>query len=167
MSEWEDLVTVALLGTDRRPVPEALPASWAGRPGDHSTDPTGVVLAYAARHRAAVRAGARAPTGALPPPAPPFDRQPAPPEAQQELADALAIGSVGHINQALTELVEQGGMAAELWAAAAAAASESPRVDRAALAEALGVRGVWFVERNPSWSRLAATLRTALSGVQR
>jgi hypothetical protein len=167
MSDWEDLVTVALLGTDRRPVPEALPDSWAGRAGDHSANPTGAVLAYAARHRAAVRAGARPPTGALPPPAPPSDCEPAPPEAQQGLADALAIGSVGHINQALSELVEQGGMAVELWAAAAVAAAESPRVDRAALAAALGVRGVWFVERNPSWSRLAATLRTALSGAPR
>jgi hypothetical protein len=28
MSEWEDVVTTGLIGTDRRPVPDALPASW-------------------------------------------------------------------------------------------------------------------------------------------
>jgi hypothetical protein len=163
MSGWEDLVTVALLGTDRRPVPDALPAGWAGRTVDHSTDPTGAVLGYAARHRAAVRAGARWATG--PPPAfePPPDRQPAPPETQQQLAEALATGSVGRLNEVLAELRRHGGMAAELWAAAAAAAVASPRVDRVALAAALGVRGVRFVGRNPSWSRLAATLQTALS----
>jgi hypothetical protein len=31
-------------------------------------------------------------------------------------------------------------------------------VDRAALAQALGERGVWFVEQNPQWTRLAKGL---------
>ncbi len=55
-------------------------------------------------------------------------------------------------------------MAPEHWAAAVTLAAGSPRVDRAALAAALGVRGVWFVGRNPQWSRLAATLRARLDG---
>jgi hypothetical protein len=32
------------------------------------------------------------------------------------------------------------------------------------LAAALGVRGIWFVEQNPQWSRLATALRSRLAG---
>jgi hypothetical protein len=162
MAGWEDLVTVALLGTDRRPMPDGLPATWA--PADSSDDPTGAVLADAARHRAAVRAGARLRTVQAPDPAPVGGPEPAPAEAQQQLADALATGSAGPINEALVALVERGGMSPEHWAAAATAAAESPRVDRATLAATLGLRGVWFVGRNPQWSRLAAALRARLAG---
>ena len=56
MAGWQDLVTTALLGTDRRPVPTGLPTLWAGPATD---DPTETVLARAARHRAAARAGIR------------------------------------------------------------------------------------------------------------
>jgi hypothetical protein len=163
MAGWEDLVTVALLGTDRRPMPDGLPAVWAAS-ADSSDDPTGAVLAGAARHRAAVRAGALLPTVEAPDRAPVGGPEPAPAEAQQQLADALAGGSVGAINEALGALVERGGMSPEHWTAAATAAAGSPRVDRAMLAATLGVRGVWFVGRNPQWSRLAATLRARLAG---
>jgi hypothetical protein len=162
MSGWDDLVTVALLGTDRRPVPDGLPPSWAGPAPDPSNDPTGAVLGYEAGHRAAVRAGARLPTGPAPEPAPAGSLEPAPAEAQQRLADALATRSAGAVNEALAALIEHGGMAPEQWTAAATVAAGSPKVDRAALAAALGVRGVWFVGRNPQWSRLAATLRARL-----
>ena len=165
MAGWDDLVTVALLGTDRRPVPDGLPPVWAGRGSDPSEHPTGAVLALAARHRAAVRAGARLPTGPAPEAAPPGGwEEAAPPEAQQRLADALATGVAGVVNEALSALVELGGMAAEHWTAAATVATGSPRVDRALLAAALGVRGVWFVGQNPQWSRLAATLQARLPG---
>jgi hypothetical protein len=163
MSGWDDLVTVALLGTDRRAVPDGLPAAWAGPAAELGTDPTASVLAAAARHRAAARAGVRLPTGPAPESAPADEREPAPPASQQRLADALATGAVGAVSEALAELVEHGGMAPELWAAAAAVAAAAPRVDRTALAAALGVRGVWFVGRNPSWSRLAATLQARLA----
>ncbi len=43
MTGWDDLVTTALLGTDRKPLPD----------GAAEDDPTRVVLAAAARHRAA------------------------------------------------------------------------------------------------------------------
>ena len=49
MDRWEDLVTTALLGTDRRPIAEG--------PAATDIDPVDRVLGAAARHRAAVRAG--------------------------------------------------------------------------------------------------------------
>ena len=164
MAGWDDLVTAGLLGTDRRPVPDGLPPVWAGRGTDPSEDPTGAVLALAARHRAAVRAGARLPAGPAPDHAPPGGPEPAPPDAQQRLADALATGVAGVVNEVLTALVEHGGMAPEHWTAAATVAAGSPRVDRQLLTAALGVRGVWFVRQNPQWSRLAATLQAPSAG---
>ena len=49
-------MTTGLIGTDRRPVPDALPASW-GSGLDQVSDPAHAVLSLAARHRAASRAG--------------------------------------------------------------------------------------------------------------
>ena len=165
MANWEDVVTVALLGTDRRPLPEGLPPSWAGPAPDPSSDPTRVVLGWAARHRAAVRAGFAEPVGPPPTAAPPTDRKPAPIESVQELADALERATPGPVNDALAVLVDQHPAAGpEHWTALATLAAANPRVDRALLAAALGVRGVWFVGQNPQWARLAAALRNRLSG---
>jgi len=162
---WEDLVTVALLGTDRRPLPEALPPIWAGPVPEPSRDPTHVVLDWAARHRSAVRAGSALPAGPPAAPAPRQDRPPGPPEVQQELAGALERGTPGPVNDALAVLVDQeAAPAPEHWTALAALAAGNPRVDRALLAVALGERGVWFVSQNPQWARLAAALRHRLAG---
>jgi hypothetical protein len=162
---WEDLVTVALLGTDRRPLPDGPPPSWAGTAADLSHDATHVVLGWAARHRAAVRAGSGLPVGPPAPTAPPDDRERATAEAQQELRAALERGAGGPVNDALAVLEDQDlGAAPEHWTALAALAAGNPRVDRTLLASVLGVRGVWFVGQNPEWSRLASTLRSRLDG---
>lgn len=165
MAAWEDLVTVALLGTDRRPLPADLPAIWA-QPAGSGGDPTRAVLAYAVRHRTAVRAGSPLPT-APPGPAAPVepDREPGPPELQQDMADALARGVTGPINNALAVLVDlEATLARDHWTAAATVAARNPRIDRALLAQALGVRGVWFLAQNPQWARLATALRAAPRG---
>jgi hypothetical protein len=166
-STWEDLVTVALLGTDRRPLPDTLPPSWAGPTVVPVGDATHVVLDLAARHRAAVRAGSALPTGPAPETAPPDDREPGPPEAQQELSEALERGTPGPVNDALAVLVDQDiAPAPEHWTALATLAAGNPRLDRALLAAALGPRGLWFVEQNPQWARLATALRNRLAGAQ-
>lgn len=162
---WDDLVTVALLGTDRRPVPPDLPAGWAGTDGNPSGEPAVAVLRLAARHRAAARAGTPLLTG---PPdrlvPPPDTRGPAPHGSEPELAAALAHGAPGPLNDALAILVDAGaGLAVDHWTAAATLAARNPRVDRALLARALGVRGVWFVARNPQWARLATALQARLA----
>ena len=123
------------------------------------------MLGLAARHRAAVRAGSALPNGPSGPVAPPDDREPGPPEAQQELADALPRGTAGPVNDALAVLVDQEFLVApEHWTVLAALAAANPRVDRGLLAQAFGVRGVWFVAQNPQWARLAAALRNRRTG---
>jgi hypothetical protein len=161
---WEDLVTVALLGTDRRPLPDG-PPRWAGPTADLRRDPTHVVLGWAVRHRAAVRAGSALPVGPPGPTVPAEDRDPGPAEAQQELRDALERGAPGPVNDALAVLVDQDLVVApEHWTALATLAAGNPRLDRALLAPALGLRGVWFVGQNPEWARLASTLRSRRDG---
>ena len=161
MGAWEDLVTVALLGTDRRPVPEDLPPVWAG-PAQAGADPTRTVLTHAVRHRTAVRAGSKLPTGPPASVAPPDpDPPPGPPELQPQAADALARGGTVAINDALQVLGDlEATLHSDHWTAAATVAARNPRVDRSLLARALGVRGVWFVAQNPQWARLATALRT-------
>jgi hypothetical protein len=42
-------------------------------------------------------------------------------------------------------------------------AARSPDLDRTALGKAIGDRGVWFVEQNPQWVRLAKSLRSQVA----
>ncbi len=159
MADWEDLVTTALLGTDRRPVSAGLPTLWSRPAGD---DPAETVLGHAARHRAAVRAGARPSScpslGPVPEPAGDL----APPAAQQAMADCLLVGDVAGVNEWLAEAAAQGRtLAADHWTAIVTLAATARRVDRAGLARALGERGLWFVGQNPRWARLATSLRAA------
>ena len=154
MDPWEDLVTTALLGTDRRPITEGAAAT--------DSDPVDRVLGAAARHRAAVRAG-RHLESCPPPERPPRPALvPAPAPAQDQIAEHLAAADVAQTNAWLDHAKEQGlGLAAEHWVAAAALAARVLRVDRRALAAVLGPPGIWFVSRNPGWAALAAALRTA------
>ena len=153
---WEDMVTTALLGTDRRPSPDGATAL--------ETDPVDRVLGAAARHRVAMRAGRR--LESRPPPARPPGPTlvPAPPPAQDQIAQHLAQLDIAETNAWLVQTAEQGlGLSAEHWFAVATLAASTPRVDRRRLAAVLGPRGLWFVDRNPEWARLATALHTALS----
>lgn len=156
MNSWEELVTTALLGTDRRPVAEGS--------GEPDIDPVDRVLGAAARHRAAVRAGRILQS------CPPLERPPgpalapAPSLAQDKIGEHLGFGDVVQVNAWLSRAVEQGsGLAAEHWVAAATLAARAPGVNRRDLAAVLGPPGVWFLSRNPEWARLAAALHTALN----
>jgi hypothetical protein len=153
---WEVLVTTALLGTDRRAVADV--------PGASDLDPVDWVLGAAARHRAAVRAGCLL-ESCPPPERPPGPAlAPAPPPAQDQIAEHLAFGDVAQTNAWLSHAAERGlGLAAAHWAAAATLAARAPELDRRQLAAVLGPPGVWFVRRNPEWARLAAALHTALN----
>jgi hypothetical protein len=166
MSVWEDVVATGLIGTDRRPVPDALPASW-GAELDQANDPAHAVLSLAARHRAVTRAGgllSSCPPGAVAPP----NRKPVASRAAHAiLAGLLFPPQVDLLNLWLVDAVRHGQRAsAAYWTPLAVLAARTTELDRTAVAKALGERGVWFVEQNPQWARLAKSLRSqALDGV--
>ncbi|MEK9518938.1 DUF5691 domain-containing protein [Streptomyces venezuelae] len=155
---WEELVTSALLGTDRR-----VPAGLAGLPG--SALP-GALLDSAALHAVRRRAGLRPGPAARPPePAPEDHRSPLPGAARrrldQLLAGRAAPSPAGRRGAApdLAELLPQ-------WLALAnergyrAPAATLPALLDAARArtdlrpQALrlaGPRGLWLARLNPEW----------------
>ncbi|OKK06038.1 hypothetical protein AMK26_08090 [Streptomyces sp. CB03234] len=156
---WEDLVTSALLGTDRR-----APASDVPAPGK---DAPVALLDAAALHTVRRRAGLLpGPAASLPEPAPRDERPPLPDAARRRLAQLLADRSGassggGRRGTApdLTELLPQ-------WLAAAnehgyqAPASVLPALLDAARARTdlrpaaltfAGPRGLWLARLNPEW----------------
>lgn len=156
-SAWEDLVTVALLGTDRRPVP--------GRAAAGREAPVALLNAAAVetvRRRAGLRPARAA---ARPAPAAEDPRPPLPPAAARRLVQLLAdrpgTGSGGRRNTApdLMELLPQ-------WLALANARGFAPppealpalldaargRTDlRPAALTFAGPRALWLARLNPDW----------------
>jgi hypothetical protein len=162
MAVWEDVVTVGLVGTDRRPVPDQLPPSWGTEP-NHGMDPAHVVLSLAARHRAVTRAGgllASCPPAPLGPP----DRQPVASRAAHEILDRLlSPPQLELLNLWLIAAVQHGLLASSsYWTPLALVAARTSAVDPTALARVIGERGVWFVAQNPQWTRLSSILRSHL-----
>ncbi|MEV1044669.1 DUF5691 domain-containing protein [Streptomyces sp. NPDC049916] len=155
---WEELVTAALLGTDRRPlVPPGTPA-----PVDAPT----ALLDAAALHTVRQRAGLlTAASEARPEPAAPDPRPPLPEAARhrlaQLLADRAAPSGAGRRGTApdLTELIPQWLATANRRGFRAPAALVPALLDAArartdlrpqALAFA-GPRGLWLAGLNPEW----------------
>jgi hypothetical protein len=152
-------VTTGLIGTDRRPVPKDLPQSWSAEL-DQALDPAHAVLSLAARHRAVDRACGRllscSPGLAAPPIREPIASRP----AHEILARLLSPPQVDLLNLWLATAAEHGQHAsATYWTPLAIVAARTTELDRTALAAALGDRGVWFVEQNPDWARLAKGLQ--------
>lgn len=168
-TDWDDVVTTALLGTDRRPLPPGLLPPSPRPDGAAAPGPTTLLLDHAARHRALTRAAGPLGRCPAPPCAPDDDRLWAPVAAQQLLDRLLARPVPELVNAwlaaAAARLVRP---APEYWTGLAALAATRPDVERGVLAQALGVQGVWFVAQNPAWWRLAETLgRPAPGPVQR
>lgn len=152
-------MTTGLIGTDRRAVPDDLPQGWAAE-FDQALDPAHAVLSLAARHRAANRAGGRLPSCPPGPAAPPSREPVASRGAHEILARLLAPPQVDLLNLWLLTAVRYGQRTSSAyWTPLALLAARTTELDRTALAEALGDRGVWFVEQNPEWARLAKGLR--------
>ncbi|WP_406392746.1 DUF5691 domain-containing protein [Streptomyces sp. NBC_00887] len=153
---WEELVTSALLGTDRRPPPT----------GSGPSDGPAALLDAAALHTVRRRAALLPATGAaVPEAAPPDPRPPLPAAARRRLAQLLADRSApsgsGRRGTApdLTELIPQwlasagarGFRApAELLPALLDAARARTDLRPHALAFA-GPRGLWLAALNPEW----------------
>lgn len=174
MAGWEDLITVAMLGTDRRPLPDGLPSSWGSEVAD-TADPTHAILVAAARHQALARAGQQLTWigTASRPTIEPEDLRPAPDLAYRQFVEWV-LRDILRTNVWLEECVAQGcQVAARFWpelAASAARRSRRPRagaagsgsaaetVDRALLLAALGPAGRWFLDQNPAWRSLLQPL---------
>ena len=160
MTSWTEVVTTALLGTDRRPLPVELTGSAATADGSAA-----VLLDLAARHRAAARAAPPLQRCPAPPVAPADERPWAPAPAQDLLARLTARPVTELVNAWLGAAAARGVRPApEHWTALAALAATRPDHDRGLLARALGDQGRWFVAQNPAWSRLSEALQT-LPGV--
>ncbi|MDP5314188.1 DUF5691 domain-containing protein [Streptomyces poriferorum] len=156
---WEELVTSALLGTDRRPP--------GGAPGTGPDSAAAALLDAAALHTVRRRAGLL-PAPAAPRPGPaPADPRPALPEAArsrlaQLLADRAAPGGSGGRRGTapdLTELIPQWLATANLHGYRAPDAALPPLLDAARARTDLrpqaltfaGPRGLWLAGLNPDW----------------
>lgn len=155
MLDRQELVTAALLGTDRRPLPAEL-----GVPED--TDPAGVLLGWAARSSAAQRAGV-ALARLSPGPTGPAQTLPVAPPAARELVDQLLLRPQPElVNAWLRAAVRHGyALPPQHWASIVALAARNVDVDRPLLGAVLGARGRWFVAQNPQWLRLVPALAAA------
>jgi hypothetical protein len=92
--------------------------------------------------------------------APPDEGPWAPATAQDLLARLLVRPDAELVNAWLATASTRGVRAApEHWTDLAGLAASRPGYDRGLLSGTLGPQGVWFVEQNPAWSRLAETLR--------
>lgn len=143
-AQWADLVTTALLGTDRRPL--------------EVVDPPVAVLREAARHRMLDRL-ARLDLLEQPPPAPApsHDWPEAPATADRLLAELLRIPDPALISCWLRACAGHGRtVAAVHWTPLARLAARTTAYDRVALGAAIGGRGRWFLRQNPEWRKLAA-----------
>jgi hypothetical protein len=147
-AQWAELVTTALLGTDRRPLDVA--------------DPPGEVLQRAARHRILDRLAAPAVVGPPEPvdpvpTAPTQDVPPAPEPADRLLEQLLRTPDPVLVTCWLGVCAERGFVMSALhWPTLARLAARSTGYDRMALGASLGPRGRWFLRQNPDWRRLAA-----------
>jgi hypothetical protein len=143
VSGWQELVTTALLGTDRRALPGVLAST---------EDPARAVLDAAAGLAARRHAGARPGHAAAPDLAPRQDLDFAPDRAQRLLAHVLDGRDTTLADVWLQHCVERGlGVRPRLWCALAASAAPTRGVDRALARAALGARGRAFVALRPEW----------------
>lgn len=166
MNGWDDLVTTALLGTERRSVDAArLPEPVAAGLRAESDPATGV-LAAAALATSYRRAGARpARIPHLPAAAPTDDLPPVGTAAASRLAGLLAGGDTELIIEWLRSVAAAGRRApAESMPALLdlAGASTADSELAAAIVAATGRRGAWLAGLQPRWSKaLAAHLPPA------
>jgi len=160
---WSDLVATALLGTDRRPIPSDLTAAWAVRDNDDE-DAATQILELAALHRSWVRAGSRLHQVDPPLAAPTSEGSLAGYAAQELLGRLLERPEPDVINSWLSVCADRGlGVWADHWQPLAVLAAKTVAYDRRLLGRVFGARGIWFLEQNPAWSRLAAQVRAALA----
>jgi hypothetical protein len=152
---WDELVTTALLGTERRALPEGLPGPVA-RLATAQPDPALAVLDAAAGYLALRHAGARPASAEEPPLAPRQRLDLAPEPAQALLGRLLRARQRLLVDEWLRTCTTHGlGVRAGWWAALATAAAAPRGPDPALVRDALGERGRAFLAANPRWRAVA------------
>ncbi|SNS43925.1 DUF5691 domain-containing protein [Actinomadura mexicana] len=157
MTAWDEHVTAALLGTERRDPPALAEAPGDG--GGHGGDKAGRLLDQAALLAVRRRAG-QVPSGPAPEPVAlaPVEDAPAVPRAAAvrlrrilggeqirvlpEWLDAAAARGLRVPAQSLPDLLERG---------------RSDRMLRSSIARACGRRGVWLALQNTDWAYLVGS----------
>jgi hypothetical protein len=152
---WDELVTAALLGTERRPLPADLPEPVA-RLARARADLPAALLDAAAGYAAYRHAGARPGSAPELPPAPRQELDLAPEPAQRLLGTLLAGADTALVEEWLRTCVCRAlGVRPRLWADLATASASPAGPDRALVGAALGRRGLAFLAMNPRWRAVA------------
>ncbi|WP_354640973.1 DUF5691 domain-containing protein [Kitasatospora camelliae] len=160
--DWAELQTVALLGTDRRPLPPAggTPALVTVASAVDRTDQAAALLELAALSTVRRRAGAQAlPAPGLPEAAAPDHRPELPEAAARRLSVLLGGRASGGAPANLAELLPQWLATARERGYRPPAALVPPLLDAARARSELrgdavalaGPLGRWLAERNPDW----------------
>lgn len=151
---WDALVTTALLGTARRPLPADLPTALAALAAAER-DSGLAVLAAAAGACTARRAGHRPPTCPPPVVAPRQLLDFAPDPAQATLARLLGTGERAAVDDWLRSCAHHRlGVRPRLWCSLADAATRPRGPDRRLVAAVLGERGLAVAARHRRWRAL-------------
>ena len=152
MSPWEEMVSTALVGTERRPLPEL--AGPGGAAPSPAGDPEAVLLDRAAVEVARRRAG-RLAAKAEPLPAAPQERAARVGRAAgQRLARMLAGGHASLLPEWLGAAAARGLRVPEHLLPELLDRGGGDRSLRAAIAAVAGARGRWMARLNPGWDYL-------------
>jgi len=162
MSEWQNILGVAAIGTERQELTLSPSGSLLGRAlnGLDVSDREGALLgavALASLHR---QAGRGAATDSLPPPEPCEADQL--PRCSAASAHYLSLMFGGKFKDVLPEwlkaLRDSGGRVSEEHLPALLDRASKERALRPLVVEVLGKRGGWLAAQNPAWSWAAADL---------
>ncbi|MGW5361412.1 DUF5691 domain-containing protein [Actinopolymorpha pittospori] len=166
MSQWDALVSAALVGTERRPVPatdldelDELDGTSAAAAND--ADPAALLLDRAALLVARRRAGFQPAHRDLPAPSRPDDRPAVSRAAAHRLARILAGEHPGTLPEWLTAAAERGlRVPGHLLPALLDRARGNPRI-RGLVSAVGGHRARWLAGLNPDWAYLLDQAHTA------
>lgn len=153
---WDDLLSAALVGTERRPLPTAgVPAALAGLAGGSSADPAVALLDRAAAATLYRRAGVVAGSGVeLPEQAPEEELPLAPGPAVARLGGLLGADPTGLVAEWLGLAVERGVLAPPELLPELLELGRRQTELRPLLVRAGGRRVRWLAAQHPDWGYL-------------